>query len=302
VTAVGFLLCGAGFGLLVPAVTHVAMRDVPPEASGGTSSVVNASRQIGTSVGLAVLGALGVTSAIDNWKAAAHSFPAAIRAEAQRQAQNVGGARINAVAETLGDAYRHPAAQSFVYGYHRAVAGGAACLLAAAVIAVLGFRQPAGQSSGGAGLCEDCVMIAVASMEPADRASWEVLARGYKAFYRTPTPNEQYEETWRSLQDAGSGFHGLGAYLDGTLVAIAHYLIHPLFWYGDACFLQDLFVAETARGHGAARALIEQVAETARVRGATRLYWTTQEGNHRARLLYDKVARFNGFIRYDYPL
>jgi len=29
---------------------------------------------------------------------------------------------------------------------------------------------------------------------------------------------------------------------------------------------------------------------------------TTQEDNARARLLYDKVARFNGFIRYDYPL
>jgi GNAT superfamily N-acetyltransferase len=145
-------------------------------------------------------------------------------------------------------------------------------------------------------------MIVVASMEPEDRASWEVLARGYKAFYRTPTPDEQYEQTWRSLQDAGSGFHGLGAYLDGTLVGITHYLIHPLFWYGDACFLQDLFVAETARGHGAARALIEQVAQTARMSSATRLYWTTQEGNHRARLLYDKVARFNGFIRYDYPL
>jgi hypothetical protein len=37
-------------------------------------------------------------------------------------------------------------------------------------------------------------------------------------------------------------------------------------------------------------------------RGATRLYWNTQEDNARARLLYDKVARFNGFIRYDYPL
>jgi hypothetical protein len=40
----------------------------------------------------------------------------------------------------------------------------------------------------------------------------------------------------------------------------------------------------------------------ARTRGATRLYWTTQEDNHRARLLYDKAARFNGFIRYDYAL
>ena len=112
------------------------------------------------------------------------------------------------------------------------------------------------------------------------------------------------------MRDEGSGLCGLGAYLGdaaggepaGTLVGITHYLFHPMMWYGDACYLQDLFVAEAARGRGAARALIERVAETARSRGATRLYWNTQEDNTRARLLYDKVARFNGFIRYDYPL
>ena len=90
VTVGGYLLCGAGFGLLVPGVTHVALRDVPPEISGAASSVVNASRQIGTSIGLAVLGALAVTSAIGNWRAAAQRFPAATRAEALRPAQERG--------------------------------------------------------------------------------------------------------------------------------------------------------------------------------------------------------------------
>ena len=33
-----------------------------------------------------------------------------------------------------------------------------------------------------------------------------------------------------------------------------------------------------------------------------RYYWLTQQHNDRARGLYDKVARFAGFIRYDYPL
>jgi ribosomal protein S18 acetylase RimI-like enzyme len=48
--------------------------------------------------------------------------------------------------------------------------------------------------------------------------------------------------------------------------------------------------------------LIEGVADAARERGAARLYWTTQEHNTTARALYDKVASFNGFIRYDHPL
>jgi len=145
-------------------------------------------------------------------------------------------------------------------------------------------------------------MIVVAPLKLEDRPAWEELARGYKAFYRTSTSDEEYDTTWRQLHDEGSGFYSLGAYLDSTLVGITHYLLHPLFWYGDACYLQDLFVAETARGRGAARALIERVAEQARTHGATRLYWMTQDDNARARLLYDKVASFNGFIRYDYPL
>lgn len=153
-------------------------------------------------------------------------------------------------------------------------------------------------------------MIVATPLKPADRPAWEELARGYKAFYRTPTTDEQYEEAWRQLHDEGSGFRGLGAYLDagpdaaagGALVGIAHYLFHPQMWYGNACYLQDLFVTETARGQGAARTLIERVADIARDRGASRLYWNTKEDNERARLLYDKVARFNGFIRYDYAL
>jgi ribosomal protein S18 acetylase RimI-like enzyme len=71
---------------------------------------------------------------------------------------------------------------------------------------------------------------------------------------------------------------------------------------GDVCYLQDLFTDETARGRGVARALIEAVADDSRKQRATRLYWLTQDNNTQARALYDKVARHQGFIRYDYAL
>jgi GNAT superfamily N-acetyltransferase len=144
-------------------------------------------------------------------------------------------------------------------------------------------------------------MIEIGPLRPEDRAAWEGLACGYKAFYRDPQPDEAYEATWRRLA-AGTELYGLGARLDGALIGIAHYFFHPAFWSGEACYLQDLFVDEAVRGRGAARALIEGVAEAARTRGATRYYWHTQEDNARARVLYDKVARFSGFIRYAYPL
>ena len=114
-------------------------------------------------------------------------------------------------------------------------------------------------------------------------------------------PDEAYEQTWRRLA-AGTELLGLGARLDGRLAGLAHYFFHPAFWSGEACYLQDLFVDETLRGRGAGRALIEAVAAAARERGADRFYWHTQEHNATARLLYDQVARFTGFIRYGYPL
>jgi GNAT superfamily N-acetyltransferase len=158
-------------------------------------------------------------------------------------------------------------------------------------------------------------MIEVGPLEAGDRSAWEGLARGYKAFYRDWVPDEAYEATWRRLRPGtqphgtqphgaelyGSELYGLGARLDGRLIGIAHYFFHPAFWGGDACYLQDLFVAEDVRGRGAGRALIEGVAAAAREHGATRYYWHTQEDNARARALYDKVARFTGFIRYEYP-
>ena len=149
-------------------------------------------------------------------------------------------------------------------------------------------------------------MIEVGPLEAGDRSAWEGLARGYKAFYRDWIPDETYEATWRRLRHGaepyGSELYGLGARLDGRLIGIAHYFFHPTFWGGEACYLQDLFVEEEARGRGAARALIDRVAQAAREHGATRYYWHTQEDNARARALYDQVARFTGFIRYEYPL
>lgn len=143
--------------------------------------------------------------------------------------------------------------------------------------------------------------IEIGALRGEDREAWEELARGYKSFYRTPTSDAEFDAAWRRVTEAREVF-GLGARLDGRLVGIAHYLFHASAWAPGVCYLQDLFTAPQARGQGVARALIEAVAARARERGATRYYWNTQADNAVARSLYDKVARFNGFIRYDYVL
>jgi GNAT superfamily N-acetyltransferase len=144
-------------------------------------------------------------------------------------------------------------------------------------------------------------MITVLPLRPEDRARWEILARGYKTFYETVLTDAEYDATWQRLLRREDVF-GLGAHMAGQLVGIAHYMFHTSAWSVDACYLQDLFVDEAERGQGVARALIEAVAQAARARGATRYYWLTHQHNATARALYDKVAQYRGFIRYDYSL
>jgi len=145
------------------------------------------------------------------------------------------------------------------------------------------------------------VAIDVAPLRAEDRAAWEVLARGYKAFYRSPTTDEEYATAWKRLL-ARDGVSGLGAKINGQLVGIAHYLFHASAWAQTVCYLQDLFTSPALRSKGVGRALIEAVAAEARVRGAARYYWLTQDHNAVARRLYDKVGKHNGFIRYDFAL
>jgi GNAT superfamily N-acetyltransferase len=148
--------------------------------------------------------------------------------------------------------------------------------------------------------------IVVTAIGPHDRGRWSELWRGYLDFYETQLPPEIYDYTWQRLIAAESPIRGLGARLgnDTTpLVGITHYLFHAHAWTTrEVCYLQDLFVDKDFRGRGVGRKLIEAVAAVARQRGCLRLYWTTKEDNALARGLYDRIARFNGFIRYDHSL
>jgi GNAT superfamily N-acetyltransferase len=132
-----------------------------------------------------------------------------------------------------------------------------------------------------------------------ERADWEPLWKGYQLFYKVAIPEETTHVTWARLHDPAEPMEALGAYMDGRLRGIAHYLFHRSCWtIGNYCYLQDLFVAETARHLGMGRALIAAVEERARRAGASRLYWLTHESNAGARALYDQLADRSGFIQY----
>ena len=54
--------------------------------------------------------------------------------------------------------------------------------------------------------------------------------------------------------------------------------------------MNDLFVADHARGDGLADALIAECVERCRERGATSLGWQTAKDNHRAQAVYERVG------------
>ena len=144
----------------------------------------------------------------------------------------------------------------------------------------------------------------VRCLAPGDFAGWRGLWEGYLAFYREALDDEVTKHTFDRLTSKRDGMFGFVAALpDGTLVGLAHALLHPSTWSNaPSCYLEDLFVAPAARGTGAARALVEAVAEEARERGAGKLYWHTQEFNGPARSLYDQLASRVSFVVYERAL
>ena len=145
--------------------------------------------------------------------------------------------------------------------------------------------------------------ITIRAVAQADFSDWKVLWDGYNAFYgrvgETALTAEITQVTWSRFFDAYEPVRALVAVSGGRLVGLAHYLFHrSTIQIGPTCYLQDLFTAEAARGHGIGRALISTVYECARTGGASRVYWQTHETNTVAMQLYDRVAEKSGFIVY----
>ena len=136
-----------------------------------------------------------------------------------------------------------------------------------------------------------------------DEAAWRALWLAYLRFYDTDLPESVIANTFaRLISGAAAEPRGFLAFRGEKAVGLVHYLFHRHCWrVEDVCYLQDLFTAPEARGHGAGRALIAAVYDAADAAGAPAVYWLTAENNARARALYDRIGRKSPFIRYNRP-
>lgn len=133
-----------------------------------------------------------------------------------------------------------------------------------------------------------------------DMQPWAGLWRAYLDFYETTLPEAVYQHTFERLSsDDPAAPRGLLAIAGGRPVGLVHYIFHPHCWKPEGvCYLQDLYVHPDARGTGLGRALIEAVYAAADARNVPGVYWMTQDFNHTARALYDRIAVKTPFIKY----
>ncbi len=133
----------------------------------------------------------------------------------------------------------------------------------------------------------------------ADESGWRRLWAGYLAFYGEDLAEAVTAATWRRILDPASPVFARLAERDGTLVGMTVNVLHEGTWtVAPICYLEDLFVAAEARGHGIGGALIADLIALGTARGWSRLYWHTRSGNAQARRLYDRFVAADDFCRY----
>lgn len=141
--------------------------------------------------------------------------------------------------------------------------------------------------------------LKISSPNSSNKTQWLSLWQDYLVFYKEDLPSEITELTWQRILDSGEPLNAFIIYYDDEVVGFAHYLFHRSSWAkNNYCYLEDLFVAETLRGKGCARALISAVRDAAKQNNCERLYWVTGESNSVARALYDKIAEKTEYFQY----
>ena len=144
-----FVLIGAGIALTMPTTTGVAMGSVDPRKSGIASGVINASRQVGGALGIAVLGSINATTSASRWSDYVASVPESARKTAASAADAVSSGQVAAITakatETGGKAAGAragaAAADAFVHGLTTAMYVGTGLTFAAALAAYFGLRH-----------------------------------------------------------------------------------------------------------------------------------------------------------------
>ena len=146
-------------------------------------------------------------------------------------------------------------------------------------------------------------MTTIRAARDEDFFPWLTLYEGYAAFYEAPLTDERSVRTWQWIV---RGDHGLRAFLaeddQGGLVGLAHVrtIAQPLEGT-TGLYLDDLFVAEAARGAGLATEMLDYLRALAVAEGHSGVSWITAADNETAQRVYDRVATRTSWVTYEMP-
>ena len=140
-------------------------------------------------------------------------------------------------------------------------------------------------------------------LKESDKTKWLELWAGYLEFYKSTISSDQTELTWKRLINNEQKMFGFVAEDENVVIGFTHCLFRSSTWAEtDYCYLEDLFVDPNVRGKGVGRALINRVVELAKAKNSKRVYWTTQEFNKTARILYDSITPVSEYVQYRLPI
>jgi GNAT superfamily N-acetyltransferase len=141
--------------------------------------------------------------------------------------------------------------------------------------------------------------VTVRAVQPGDFEPWLALWLAYQDFYQVTFDDQVTRTTFQRFLDPGEPLVAAIALQAGQVVGLVHAVVHRSTWAtADFCYLEDLYVAPSARGAGAGKALIEWVQAFARQQQCARLYWHTHQTNERAQMLYNRLAENAGSLEY----
>jgi ribosomal protein S18 acetylase RimI-like enzyme len=146
----------------------------------------------------------------------------------------------------------------------------------------------------------------IATVREEDLEDLLPLMRAYCAFYEVAPSDDALLAMSRALI---AGSEGVQLIARGPGPARPAVAFATVFWTWQtlsasrAAVMNDLYVAEHARGTRIADALIAACADAARAHGAPHLVWQTAKDNLRAQAVYDRVgAHRSEWLDYDLPL
>jgi len=133
----GFILAGAGVGLLNPVIADVALSVVPKEQSGMASGINDTFRQVGIAVGIAAWGALFLGRGASEVRDVASGSPAAVGSAPRRLVEAASSGNLDHVPASSA----HAAREGFLAGMNEILLIGGLLALAGSVVALLLVRE-----------------------------------------------------------------------------------------------------------------------------------------------------------------